>query len=286
MHYILSSMPDLQGILEIVCLAVVFYYIIFFLRGTRGMPVLLGLASIYSGLLLLTYSLGLHTLNWILNRSSVYIAVALLIIFQPEIRRALAEIGRRHFFSVTRDNNDMINEITKAAISLSKRHMGALIAVERSIGTLPFQETGVKIDAEISAELLASIFFPYSPLHDGGVIIANNRIAAARCMFPLTTDERREHSLGMRHKAALGLSQETDAVVVVVSEETGIISVCMDGSITQHLSETQLRQLLTGWINPPAQSKITRLLTALFSSKKKTESENKTEQDAVIAPPS
>jgi diadenylate cyclase len=286
MNDIMAMLPDLQGGMEILCLAVFFYYIIFFLRGTRGMPVLLGLIFIYSALLILTNSLGLHTLNWILNRSSVYVAVAMLIIFQPEIRRALAEIGRRHFLSATRSHQDMINEIVKAAITLAKKHMGALIAIERSIGTLPFQETGVKIDAEVSSELLTAIFFPYSPLHDGGVIIVDNRIAAARCMFPLYTEEKLERSLGMRHKAALGLSQETDAVVIVVSEETGIISVCVDGSITQHLSETQLKQLLTGWLNPAASSKSIEWLSFIFSSSAKKKEDSKTEQDITAAPPS
>ena len=193
--------PDLNGWIEILCLAVIFYYLFFFLKGTRGAPVLTGLVLLFIGLIVLTRLIHLDALNWLLNRFSVYLAL---------------------------------------------RKIGALIAIEQAIGTRPVQETGIKLDSAVTPELLAGVFYPHAPLHDGGVIIAGNRIVAARCMFPLSEEDEFGKDLGTRHRAAVGLSGETDAVVIVVSEETGMISVSHDGRLIQNLDEHHLRHFLSG----------------------------------------
>lgn len=238
--------PDLNGWIEILCLAVIFYYLFFFLKGTRGAPVLTGLVLLFIGLIVLTRLIHLDALNWLLGRFSVYLAVAVLVIFQPEIRRALAELGKQHLFGNAFSNETLVDQIVQAAGYLALRKIGALIAIERAIGTRPVQETGIKLDSAVTPELLAGIFSPHAPLHDGGVVIAGNRMVAARCMFPLSEQDEFGKALGTRHRAAVGLSDETDAVVIVVSEETGMISVSHDGRLIQNLDENHLRRFLSG----------------------------------------
>lgn len=241
--------PDLNGWIEILCLAVIFYYLFFFLRGTRGAPVLIGLVLLFIGLIVLTRVIHLDTLNWLLGRVPIYLAVALLIIFQPEIRRVLAELGKQSAlsgFGVILSNETLVDQIVLASGYMARRKIGALIAIEQTIGTRPIQETGIKLDSAVTPELLSGIFSPHGPLHDGGVIIAGNRIVAARCTFPLSQQDEFSKDLGTRHRAALGLSDETDAVVVVVSEETGSISASHEGRLIQNLDENQLRHFLAG----------------------------------------
>jgi len=241
--------PDLNGWIEILCLAVIFYYLFFFLKGTRGAPVLTGLVLLFIGIIVLTRLIHLNALNWLLGRFSVYLAIAVLIIFQPEIRRALAKLGKQSAFGGfgnALSNETMVDQIVQAAGYLALRKIGALIAIEQAIGTRPVQETGIKLDSAVTPELLANVFSPHAPLHDGGVIIAGNRIVAARCMFPLSEQDEFSKALGTRHRAAMGLSDETDAVVVVVSEETGLISVSHEGRLIQNLDDDHLRHFLAG----------------------------------------
>lgn len=239
------ELPNVYGWVEIFCLAVIFYYVFFFLRGTRGAPMLVGLVLVLVGLVGATRLFRLDALNWLLSRISVYLAVAVLIIFQPEIRRALTELGQRHFFGNILSNRTLVEEIIEAVILLARRRIGALIAIEQSIGTRPVQESGVQLDCAVTAELLAGIFEPHAPMHDGGVIIAGDRIVAGRCTFPLTQQYECNKALGTRHRAALGLSDETDAVILVVSEETGVISVAYKGNLMRNLDEEKLRRFLT-----------------------------------------
>ena len=235
----------LAGLFEVLILSVVFYYIFLFLQGTRGAQVLLGLGMLLALLLGATYLLQLTALNWLLRRVSVYLAIALLVIFQPEIRRALAELGRQPVFTVSPERRTIIDAVVQAVTSLAEHKIGALIAIQREIGTRAIQEAGTRIDAPVVPELLAGLFYPHTPLHDGGVIIQNNRIAAAGCVFPLSQRMELHKSLGTRHRAALGLSEETDALVVVVSEETGTISVCYRGRLSRGLDEERLRRFMT-----------------------------------------
>ena len=237
--------PGRSGILEILVLAVVFYYVILFFRGTRGAQVLLGFALVLVVLLMFTQFFHLDAVNWLLQRFSVYLAIAFVVIFQPEIRRALAELGKQHVFTTTARERTLVDNIVQAVLLLAERKIGALIAVEREIGTRLTRETGTKIDSLVTPELLASIFFPHTPLHDGGVIIQDDRLVAAGCLFPLSMREELSKSLGTRHRAAIGLTEETDAIAVVVSEETGTISVAYKGRLSRGMDEERLRRLLS-----------------------------------------
>lgn len=223
----------------------VYYYIFVFFRGTRGAQVLVGLAVLFFGLVFLTQTLSLDVLAWILQRFSVVLGVALLVIFQPEIRRALAELGRQPVFSMSADRRSVIEGVVQAVEYLADHKIGGLIAVEREIGTRNVQETGIQLDAKLAPELLASLFFPHTPLHDGGVVISGDRIVAAACVFPLSQDMDLLKTLGTRHRAAVGLTEETDAVVVVVSEETGTISVSYRGRLSRGLDGERVRRFLS-----------------------------------------
>jgi diadenylate cyclase len=233
------------GIVQIIVLACVFYYIFVFFRGTRGAQVLVGLALVLVVLIGMTQLFSLDALNWLLRRFSVYLAVALLVIFQPEIRRALAELGKQPVFTASVEKRSVIDNVVQVVESLAEQRVGVLIAIEREIGTRAIQESGVKLDTRIVPELLASIFYPHTPLHDGGVIISGNRIMAAGCIFPLSQNTEMLKNAGTRHRAAVGLSEETDAVVVVVSEETGTISVAYRGRLSKGLDSERLKRFLS-----------------------------------------
>lgn len=244
-------LTSVTGVLEIGLLALAFYYLILFFRGTRGAQVLLGFVVLLVALGMVTQILRLDVLSWVLERFSVYLVVAVIIIFQPEIRRALAELGKQHMFIGTTASRTLVDHVVEAVLLLAGRKIGALIAIEREIGLRAVQETGTTLDAVVTPELLASIFFPYTPLHDGGVIVRQDRLVAAGCLFPLTQREGLATELGTRHRAAIGLTEETDALVVVVSEETGTISVAYKGRLTRGLDEEKLRKLLSAVLLRP-----------------------------------
>jgi len=229
---------------EIIIIAAVLYYSYLYLRGTRGARILFALAVIFITLTLVTQLFNLTVIGWLLRSFSVFLAVALVVIFQPELRRALTELGTHHFFASSFQKRETIEEITDTVFELSSKGIGALIAIEREIGTRPFAETGVNIDCHFSKELVLTIFHPKTVLHDGGVIIRNERLVAAACIFPLTQREDLDRNLGLRHRAGLGLSEESDAVCVVVSEETGQVSICHNGVIERNLNVERFRRRL------------------------------------------
>lgn len=239
------ALPEPSGLLEILVLAMIIYYLILFIRGTRGAAILSGLGLFLVSMFLLTNFFDLAALRWLLQRFSVTLALAFLIIFQPEIRRALAELGKQHVFTNTDSERTMVDTIVQAVMSMAEQKIGALIAIEREIGIRAIRETGTRLDAALSPDLLGSIFYPKSPLHDGGVVIVQDRISAAGCLFPLSQREDETSGMGMRHRAALGLSEETDAIVVVVSEETGVVSVAYKGHLSPGFDEDRLRRLLS-----------------------------------------
>lgn len=230
---------------EVALLTLAYYYIFTFLRGTPSAQVLTGLVLVLLFLFSVTKIFHLDVLNWVLRQISVYIAIAVLILFQPEIRRALAELGKPHRFASPDVRRVVVEQIVQAVSFLAERRIGALIAIEREIGTRSIEETGVKLDSRVDSGMLASIFFPHTPLHDGGVIIRNDRIVAAGCLFPLSQSSGLGKTLGTRHRAALGLTEETDAVAVIVSEETGTISVSFRGRLSQDLDVERLRRFLS-----------------------------------------
>lgn len=230
---------------EIGILATVIYYIYTYLRGTHGARILIGLALIFLTLTLVSQLLNLEVIGWLLRSISVFLAIALVVIFQPELRRALTELGSHRFFSSALGERETIEDITDAVFELSSKGFGALIAVERDINLKPVVDTGVGLDAKFSKELALTIFHPKTVLHDGGVVVSSDRIVAAACIFPLTQREDLDRNLGLRHRAGLGLSEESDAVMLIVSEETGQVSICHGGIIERNLSVEKFRQRLS-----------------------------------------
>jgi len=188
-----------------------------------------------------------YTISWILNNLWAYLVLGVIVIFQPEIRRALAQVGQNPLFSSLSLEAEArtIEELVKACTTMASRKIGALILLERENSTEGLIEMGTSIDANVSKEMLVSIFLPYSPIHDGAVIIAKNRIKAAGCFLPLTLNRNLSKELGTRHRAAVGITEETDAVAIVVSEETGTISVVLGGRITRDLDAKALRRVLS-----------------------------------------
>jgi len=223
-----------RSAIEIAILWLVIYHAYLYFRGTRGAKVLSGLALALLTLIFVSQVLRLEVILWLIRSITAFLAVALVVIFQPELRRALAALGSHHFFSATPQNRETIEVISDMIFELSNRQFGALVAIERDINIGSFAESGVPIDCELSPELVVTIFQPKTPLHDGGLILRNDRILAAACIFPVSQREDLDRNLGLRHRAALGLSEESDAVTLVVSEETGIVSICHRGKIERN----------------------------------------------------
>jgi len=242
-------LPILKMLIEIGILWFVYYIILIFARGTRGVYVLRGIILI-TLIFVITKQLGLERINWIFTKIFATSILAFLIIFQPELRRGLASIGQRRWSRFFLKESEIINEIVEAALALSKKKIGALIAIERENRLENYIESGMKIDAKVNAELLITIFMPNTPLHDGGIILSGDRVMAAGCLFPLTQNPKVSKTLGTRHRAALGLSEETDAIVVVLSEETGGISIAIGGRLTHDLDREALERVLSNLYRP------------------------------------
>ncbi|NPV89986.1 MAG: TIGR00159 family protein [Firmicutes bacterium] len=245
----LLSTDTILIVLDIVLVAYVLYKVLMFIRGTRGMQLLKGFVVlvIFSGL---SNLLHLQTVGWLLDKMWASLFVAIPVVFQPELRRALEQLGRGRFFSrgyyqlQEEDLNRLIDEIVKCATSLSQNRVGALIVIQRKTGLNDLMEGTVRIDGLISAELLINLFSPKSPLHDGAVVISGDRIIAAGALLPLCDDPQLSKELGTRHRASIGLTENTDALVVVVSEETGVISLAEAGRLSRYLDPKHLRELL------------------------------------------
>ena len=234
-----------RDVIEILILTVCIYQIYRAFRATRGAQILVGLAMIIVALTVISQFANFVVISWLVTHAAPLIAIALVVIFQPELRDALAHLGSKSLLSVYSQRRlAFIERLADAVISLSKKRIGALFAIERGISLKKYLETGVALDAQFSAELALTVFHPKTPLHDGGMILAGDRVAGAACVFPVSQREMQDRSTGLRHRAAIGLAEETDAVVVVVSEETGAISLCVEGKLERGLSEKQFRELL------------------------------------------
>jgi uncharacterized protein (TIGR00159 family) len=231
--------------IDILVVAAVIYTVLTLIRGTRAVRMVVGILTLLA-VSLLSRWLNLAVLDWALTSFFQVFLLAIIIIFQPELRRVLAQMGKNPFSLTAERHEDrrMIQEIGKAAQILSSRLIGALIVVGRDTDLGNFIDGGVTIGGEVSRELLISIFLPYSPIHDGAVIIRRGRITRAGCFLPLSSSTRISKEMGTRHRAALGLTEETDALVVVVSEETGNITVAMDGQLTRVADSTALTEFL------------------------------------------
>jgi diadenylate cyclase len=234
----------LRFVVEITILTVTFYYAFMFIRGTRGWPVVIGF-SVILGLTLLSRAFQLEVLSFLLQYFITILAVAVLVIFQPELRRMLAELGNLPLFYTAREQRENIEVIVQAAERLAEARIGALIAIEQSIQLQEVVESGIMVDCEATPEMVETIFFPNNAIHDGGIIIKGDRIAFAACIFPLTQRQDLNKSLGTRHRAAIGLTEETDAVVVAVSEETGAMSYAYKGHLVRGVTAEELRSFLT-----------------------------------------
>ena len=240
--------PGLSDIIDILVVTVIIYELLMLTRQTRGSAVLKGLLLL---LLIVGASnlLGLTALNWLLMAVLKNGALVLVILFQPELRKALEQMGRGAIIDKKRrevpdDQEHIITEIIQCLTDLSRRRVGALIVFERKTGLKDVIETGISIDAEISAALLENIFEPNTPLHDGAVVIRGPRVMAGACILTLTEGRGISHELGTRHRAAIGVSETTDALVLIVSEETGIISMARGGKLTRHLDSKSLQEIL------------------------------------------
>ena len=230
---------------EVGLLAILIYYGYLYFRGTPGAKILVGLALVFISLTLTSQLLDLHVIGWLLRSLSVFLALALVVIFQPELRRALSELGSQHFFRSTMQKKETIDELAETVFDLARRQFGALIAIEREISIRQFASTGVDLDAVFSKELIMTIFQPKTVLHDGGVIVQNERVTAAACIFPLTSREDLDRSLGLRHRAGMGITEESDAIAILVSEETGHVSLCHRGIIERNLNAEKFRRRLS-----------------------------------------
>jgi diadenylate cyclase len=230
--------------IDVGIIAFVIYQIIDLIRGTRAVQMLIGLVVFFLAFLSSRY-FDLYALNWILDNFLGSILLVIVIIFQDDIRRALTQVGTRPFFGVESGlHGQDLEEIIRAAVSLASKRIGALIVLQRDVGLNDFIEVGTRLDARVSKELITSIFQPLSPIHDGALIIHKGRIIAAGCFLPLTTNPHVSKTLGTRHRAAIGLTEETDAVVIVISEEEGAISMVREGRITRDLDAATLRSTL------------------------------------------
>jgi diadenylate cyclase len=241
LHIMDFASENWRSAIEIGILWLVIYHGYLYFRGTRGAKVLTGLALALLTLIFVSQLLNLKVILWLIRSITAFLAIALVVIFQPELRRALAALGSHHIFSSTTQNRETIEVISDMVFDLSNRQFGALIAIERDINIGTFAESGVPIDCELSPELVVTIFQPKTPLHDGGLILRNDRILAAACIFPVSQREDLDRNLGMRHRAALGLSEESDAVTIAVSEETGIVSICHRGKIERNFDPESLK---------------------------------------------
>ena len=241
----LAPWSTISVALDILLVAAVIYQVLVMIRGTRAAPMLAGVAVV--AIIFYLARVGeLTTLNWLISRLVPYVLFALIVVFQSEIRHILANVGRRlRFGRGSASESDTYDDIVLAANLFSQHQTGALIVIEREIGLRTYIESGVPLDARLSYDLLATIFRPSAPLHDGAVIVQKERVAAAACFLPLSMNPVLSTQLGTRHRAGMGITEETDAIAVIVSEETGAISVAVGGKIERDLSVEQLRERLS-----------------------------------------
>ncbi|MFZ5996338.1 MAG: diadenylate cyclase CdaA [Nitrospirota bacterium] len=235
-----------QDFFDIAIVSLIFYRILLMIKGTKAAQMLLGLGVLLIASFFSKY-LQLYTMDWIIQSFWSQVVIVLIILFQPEIRRALAQMGESSFFQnlTTAEELKSLEEIVRATVALANRKIGGLIVIEREVSLRDYVEMGTPLDAKVSKELLLSIFHPTSPIHDGAIVIRGNRVVAAGCFLPITLGADVSKSLGTRHRAGIGITEETDAVAIIVSEETGTVSVAMTGKFQTNIDMGTLRDILT-----------------------------------------
>lgn len=240
---------QVTDLIDILVISVIVYYIILLVKETRAEQLIKGFIVILV-FAQLSEALNLYTVHWVLSNLMTVVVILIIVVFQPELRRAFERLGRSRGWLLNFANNEdkktesRIEEIVRACMSLLRQKIGALIVLEGNTGLNDIIESGTEIDGYVTAELLINIFIPNTPLHDGAVVIRNDKVLAAGVFLPLTQNINLDRELGTRHRAALGISERSDALVVVVSEETGLISICSNGEIVRHLDEQTLRDML------------------------------------------
>jgi uncharacterized protein (TIGR00159 family) len=240
-----------QDLLDIGIITFLVYRALQIVRGSRAMQMIMGLAVI-----LIAYvssrALGLFTLNWILDNFLGSIILVIIVIFQSDIRRALTQVGTAPLFAgverAAQRREEIIDEIVQAAMALAEQKVGGLIVIEREVGLNEYMEIGTRLDARVSRELVQSVFLPHSPIHDGALVIQKGRVTAVRCLLPLSTNPNLRKSWGTRHRAALGVTEESDAVAIVVSEQEGTVALVVGGNVTENIDRERLRAALQGLI--------------------------------------
>lgn len=240
-----------QDLLDIGIITFLVYRALQIVRGSRAMQMIMGLAVI-----LIAYvssrALGLFTLNWILDNFLGSIILVIIVIFQSDIRRALTQVGTAPLFGgverAAQKREEIIDEIVQAAMALAEGKVGGLIVIEREVGLNEYMEIGTRLDARVSRELVQSVFLPHSPIHDGALVIQKGRVTAVRCLLPLSTNPNLRKSWGTRHRAALGVTEESDAVAIVISEQEGTVALVVGGNVTENIDRERLRAALQGLI--------------------------------------
>ena len=222
------------------------YRLLQILRGSRAMQMVIGLAMVMAAFVI-SRALGLFTLNWILDNFLGSIILVIIVIFQSDIRRALTQVGTAPLFGTERmvqRRDDIIEDVVQASMVLAAKRSGALIVLQREVGLNEYMEIGTRLDARVSRELVESVFQPHSPIHDGALVIQRGRVTAARCVLPLSTNPNLRKTWGTRHRAAIGVTEETDAVAIVVSEQEGTVALVVGGNVTENVDSTRLKSAL------------------------------------------
>jgi diadenylate cyclase len=236
-----------QDGLDIGIIAFLVYRVLQMIRGTRAMQMIVGLAVIVLAYVA-SRALGLFTLNWALDNFLSSIILVIVVIFQSDIRRALTQVGTAPLFGAAERlvprREDIIEEVSQAAVALAQRKVGGLIVMQREVGLNEYMEIGTRLDARVSRELVESVFLPHSPIHDGALVIQKGRVTAVRCLLPLSTNPNLRKTWGTRHRAAIGVTEETDAVAVVISEQEGTIALVVGGNVTENIDGARLRAAL------------------------------------------
>lgn len=272
--YNLYSSLRLIDLLDVGIVALIVYRVLILIRGTRAMQMLTGLGILGIGFFL-SFRLNLFTTHWLLSYFFDHLILIVIVLFQDDLRRALTNVGKNPFFASASDEEEreMVDEIARAAIRMAQERIGALIVIERETGLKNFIDTGSPLDSRVKAEIIYSVFHPTSPLHDGALIVTNGRIAAAGCFLPLSKDPNIDKKYGTRHRAALGLTEDTDAIVVLVSEEAGEAHLVKNGRLTTNLTEFELKQSLAVLLDLSRnQSNLQRRLRGWLQSAKRNRS--------------
>lgn len=264
--FLQDSSPMWQPALEVMILWFAFYVLLVYIKDSGMLQALRGVFFLIL-LFVLANTLKLGTIRWILSHVFQISIIGFLIIFQSELRRGLSRIGQSPLFKLFVKEERLVDEIAKAVVHMAKNRVGALIAIEREMGLKPYVETGIALDGVVSSELITTIFMPNTPFHDGGIVIEGSRIIAVSCLFPLSQSQKLAKTLGTRHRAGLGLSEETDALVIVVSEETGVVSIMNQGKLQRDIDDETLRKELALIYEPqPKKNKRKRMLFGRRSS--------------------